>query len=762
MGRKARGLWPVAAVAAITAGTVWIIYVVWRSPHRNDLAVFGSYVAGVAVVAVALMARAWEARSGRPGSEAGAPELDRLADLLAVAVKEQWARAAADRGLLQSEPIPVFWRRSSLPVAEPVSAAVASQRFAPLPGLSPVGRQRLRSGQISDLHSVYAGLGSGRLIIAGPPGSGKSGAAVLLMLAALRYREELTDSDRPRTPVLVLFTLQGWDPRSQRVEEWLAGRLHETYPLLAGKGGIKKAAGLVAAGRIAVALDGLDEVHEQLRPLALRALSHQAHFRLVLLTRSAELVAAAPQGLLDGAAAIELQAIDPATAARYLTNIQLQPSPPSWRDLTNRLRRTPDSPLAHALSSPLTLTLVRDTYRDGDDIREFLTFCDSADCIATEDIVDHLLDRVLPAAYGQRPGDPPMRYDLHTAQRALCRLAAQMNRVGTRDLQWSQACDWTPAAPRSIATGVVLGIGVGLGCALTVRPTFGIPTGIIAGLGFGFGMKFRERAPTHAGSMSLREMLRPTSVPAGLATGLPAGLAVGLPVGLTAGLAGGLVAGLAFGLAIGFLFSRRRVDNAAPHTPLTSWHGSQVAAVVTGLAVGFTGGIAVGLAGGLQGALAAGLAGGLGVSLALSRAAVRAVGLAAGLTAGITFGLAFGLAVGFLGGPAIGLTAGLAAGLAAGLILGPAAGYMYSMTWAASLAFAQLAAQWGTPIRLMRFLEDARERDVLRTVGPVYQFRHARLQDRLANQASQEEYEPRSRRRRMPQEAVQSERALSD
>jgi hypothetical protein len=34
----------------------------------------------------------------------------------------------------------------------------------------------------------------------------------------------------------------------------------------------------------------------------------------------------------------------------------------------------------------------------------------------------------------------------------------------------------------------------------------------------------------------------------------------------------------------------------------------------------------------------------------------------------------------------------------------------------------------------MRFLENARERNVLRTVGPVYQFRHARLQDRLAEQ----------------------------
>jgi hypothetical protein len=32
----------------------------------------------------------------------------------------------------------------------------------------------------------------------------------------------------------------------------------------------------------------------------------------------------------------------------------------------------------------------------------------------------------------------------------------------------------------------------------------------------------------------------------------------------------------------------------------------------------------------------------------------------------------------------------------------------------------------------VRFLDDARTRNILRTVGPVYQFRHARLQDWLA------------------------------
>jgi hypothetical protein len=37
-----------------------------------------------------------------------------------------------------------------------------------------------------------------------------------------------------------------------------------------------------------------------------------------------------------------------------------------------------------------------------------------------------------------------------------------------------------------------------------------------------------------------------------------------------------------------------------------------------------------------------------------------------------------------------------------------------------------------SPVRIVRFLEEAREKNVLRVVGPVYQFRHARLQDVLA------------------------------
>ena len=88
---------------------------------------------------------------------------------------------------------------------------------------------------------------------------------------------------------------------------------------------------MLEQGRIAVILDGLDEIPEDLRPAVLRALSQQATFRLVLLTRSAEMADAAARAVLQGAAAIELQDIDPGAAAGYLTRTQLDPPPRGWQ-----------------------------------------------------------------------------------------------------------------------------------------------------------------------------------------------------------------------------------------------------------------------------------------------------------------------------------------------------------------------------------------------------------------------------------------------
>jgi hypothetical protein len=792
--RMARQLWSVFAVVVIAVGTLWLVLFVWGSAHRSDLATYWSFVAAVVVIALGLtgsaigvFTRARRAAARSTSGEDRARTLDDVADLLAETVKAQWTRAAADRWLLQAEPIPVRWRRSSQPVAGPVSAAVGLRRFPPLPGLTPVRQTQLRQGGLGDLHAVYGGLGSGRIVIIGAPGSGKSGAAVLLILAALRHREQVPEKCRPLVPVPVMFTMHGWDPNIQPLGDWLAGELRQAYPLMAGTSGAADIAGLLGAGRISVILDGLDEIPDELRPAVLRALSQQALFRVVVLSRSAEMAAAARQRFLEGAVALELQDVDPRSAAGYLTRVQRDPPPCGWRELTGRLRQTPGSPIAKALNNPLTLTLIRDTYRDSD-VRELLDFCDSADQgVSREDIQDHLLDRVLPIAYGSHSGETTPRYELEMAQRALSYVATRMNQDGSRDLPWWHIPAWTPRAPRVVTGGLVAALGFGLLAALAfgllVRFLggsgvlglvlvlgFGFAAGLVAGHGARGGGSPGRMAPLRWQQLVSRSSLM-TGLMAWLAVGFPAvawgswlygdGLRGGIRTWIVVGLVVGLMADLVVGLGESAGKSRR------PRA-LLRWRqlfsrSSLTAGVVTGLMTGLMMGLMMGLGdpptpglmsvvtvGSVFGFLV-GLMVGLGVELTKSLSRPESTDtspltplaswrrdrnskLMGGLVSGLVVGFLFGPGVGFAIQLGIGkpLVIGLSLGLVGGLMFGVA----HSETWPASLTFAQLTRRGHTPIRLMRFLEDARERHVLRTVGPVYQFRHARLQDRLADQAN--------------------------
>ena len=677
------------------AGT--LIWLVWRSPQRIDLSTFGAFAVAVIVPVASLVVYLTKVRQADDTGR-GRP-LDEVADSLATAVTEQWTRAALERRLLQPEPIHVQWERSSRPLAGPVSAAVKSRQFPPLPGLSPTVTRQLRGGRLQDLHAVYGGLGSGRLVIIGEPGSGKTGAAVLLVLAALNYRQQVLSQDRQLVPVPVMFTLHGWDPNSQRAGDWLAARLQETYPLFAGKAGKAEAAELVKAGRIAVFLDGLDEIAEELRPVALRALSQQAVLRVVVLARSFEMANAARQGFLEGAAALELRAVDAVAAADYLTRVQLDPPPRGWSELTGRLRREPGSSIAKALSNPLTLTLLRDTYRSSDDVRELLDFCDAVGDVSGEEIQDHLLDRVLPAAYTPLPGEPTPRYGLEEARHALGCVAARMSQEGTRDLSWWRIPTWAPAAPRVIVTGAAFGVVFADGW----HPGFGLVGGAL--LAYLYLLADRRKAPVRRAPLRWRHLLSRNSLVPGLTYALVAGTicaAFGFAIRFGAGQAAALAAGVGIGAglagALAAGLSRAAADDASPLTPTVSWRRDQAFGLAVGLMLSLGLIIGVGL--------------GLGLNLAFGLMSPHAPGHPAGHVTGLVFALVWFLAFGLLFG-----------------LVAP-------QTWTVSLTFVQLAIRWRTPVRLLRFLDDARQRDVLRTVGPVYQFRHARLQDRLALQAT--------------------------
>src|SRR5262249_5783246 len=85
---------------------------------------------------------------------------------------------------------------------------------------------------------------------------------------------------------------------------------------------------------------------------------------------------------------------------------------------------------------------------------------------------------------------------------------------------------------------------------------------------------------------------------------------------------------------------------------------------------------------------------------------------------GILF--AFGLVV----GPGLLFVVGLLSRLLAGAWIP----FVIARSW--------LALRGKLPWRLVAFLEDCHRLGILRQVGPVYQFRHARLQDHLAQPAT--------------------------
>ena len=500
--RRLREWWPLGVVAGFAVIAGWLLYLLFRSWGRDDLLSYSAFALAVVVLVVGWLARAWRKTKAFKSPEV----LGQAADRLATVVQAQWRAEAEKSGLTGAGPVRVTWGRRYRPMVGMVTVAAESHRFGPLPGLTLSGEADLTAGEITDLYALYGGLGSGRLVITGPPGSGKTSAAVLLVLDALRHRDGLPADQRSQVPVPVLFTTYGWDPRRQSAVHWLVEKLQDTYPLLGTRAGAAAAAALLDSARITVILDGLDEISPELRPVALQALSRQATFRLVILSRTGEIAAAAVgQDLLQGAAVVELNPVGPADAASYLERSQLYPAPAGWHELTTRIRAFPNSPLSRALDSPLALTLVRDTYQAEGTLSGLLELCDALDGLpadqAAEAITGHLLDQVLPAAYASRPGQPPPPYDLPTAQRTLIKIAVQMNKEGTRDLNWWRIPSWAPRAPRALASAGVPGLVSGVLFWLAVRPEsglvsalmFGLGAGLAAGLLFGFAAMGGDR-----------------------------------------------------------------------------------------------------------------------------------------------------------------------------------------------------------------------------------------------------------------------------
>ncbi|HWD06261.1 MAG TPA: BTAD domain-containing putative transcriptional regulator [Amycolatopsis sp.] len=646
------------------------------------------------------------ALDAEPAAEPVPDQFSRAVAELAEAVTWQWRAEAELRSLHRPQPIAVRWAAD------------------PCPGRAPL------RGDLDDIAGTFAGLPVRQLVVLGDPGSGKSVLALVLTLELLRARE-------PGDPVPVLLSLASWDPRREHLDRWLTARLADNHPALLNEReyGPDAPTRLVLGGHVVPILDGLDEMPADSRAAALEALDQTMALdrALVITCRSSEYEQVSGP-LMTTATVVRLEPVSRQEAITYLSARE-NPGRNRWRPVAEQLRRDPEGPLARVLRTPLMVDLARIGFgRPDADPTDLLTAQDP------EALEGQLLDSFVPNAYPQVP-QPPGRnpktsptgnYSAAQATRWLGFLARHLDRNRSRDLAWWRLSGAVPPGTRAALVGALIGVFFLVTGWVDEGPVLAVIYSVSFG-GAGYLTDRFGRPPE-----PLRTELRFAGAAGKFAGRFAIGAAVGMLLGLGWSLATGLVVFLAvvFGLVFAVhVWLAKPVDASRVSSPGTILRNERTGAVALSVSFLVTAGLFDGIAfaftaqtrfltvfGGrfdLALALAGGLAGALfGFFMARGVGAV-CYGVAGAVAGGQVFPAATDPVVPFVAGSSFGIGIGLAV-----LVTRAWGNYFVHHLW--------LAATGRLPWRLMRFLDDAHRRGVLRQAGGVYQFRHARVQERLA------------------------------
>jgi transcriptional regulator with XRE-family HTH domain len=645
---------------------------------------------------------------------------ERLVDAagrLAYAVRSRWQREEEQRQVHDPLPLPVRW----IPAPAELTDGWANIRRA---RVGEVAKPLDLTGRLDQIVETYRRIPSGRLVVLGRAGSGKT-------ILTLRFVLEMLRTRAAAEPVPVIFSVGSWHPVTVTLRDWLTEQLLRDHPDLAapGPGGSTLAATLVESNLVLPVLDGFDEIAHNLRRAALEALNATA-LPLVLTSRVDEYAAAvAGADVLTAAAGVVLTdlTIDDLTA--YLPRTTRKS--PAWAPVLTRLRDERDSPLAAVLTTPLMVVLARTIYSDTPD-HEPADLLDTTRFPTRAAIEDHLLGNFVPTVYRHRTDRE--HWDLDRVQRWLGYLAGHLTHLGTHDLAWWQLGTAMRRPAHLLVVGLVVGLTMGLvdlvveglvlGAGLTAYVLmFSIAFGAVSGTAFAVANGLATRAGSVGiGPSRVRLRLR-GAVRTRLAPRLGIGFAAGAVLGAGYGIVRevvrevvldvgtapvfwlvdaavfALIFGVGAALVIGLtgLFEAP-LDVRSAASPISLLRANRVTVLVQVLVFGPAFALIVPLVGALT---------------------VR--GLQA-IPAELVFGLTFNWE------PLFGLVVGVVGGIGGGL-----AGTLSLTAWGRWVVFARvwLPLTGRLPWAVPAFLEDAYRRGVLRRAGAVYQFRHARLEDHL-------------------------------
>ncbi|MHA5052587.1 NACHT domain-containing protein [Streptomyces sp. SD15] len=398
--------------------------------------------------------------------------LDRTAQQLASALRSQWEAEERLRKVQHPSPLPVRW----------ITEDRLSDHWSSVRGDAGCDTPLDLSGDFASVAETYARVPSGRLLLVGGPGAGKS-------VLALRFALDQVRRAKPGDRIPVILPLASWDPIAQDLESWAAARLMLDHSWLATRTaqGTTLAAELLCTGRLLPVLDGFDEIRSEARPDAIRrlraALGHADP--IVVTSRVYEFDAAVASAgfLLPATAAVRLLPLSLDEVAEHLRRTTRKVVTgdlvsTKWDRVFVPLREGVGDVhverLRNILTTPLMASLARTAYsetaRDPSELLDGVGFPTEAS------IEDHLLDQLIPAV-----SDQPEQ-----ATRWLVFLAQRLDALDTQDLAW-----WQLSRP---AAGVLRTLGAALALAASVTVVrwlfddtetswiFGLPVWIPVGL----------------------------------------------------------------------------------------------------------------------------------------------------------------------------------------------------------------------------------------------------------------------------------------
>lgn len=424
---RGRQLRAVLIIAALAVGVLWIgrlLQAKGLTWAANVSSVVSMFLGGIALLTPLFTRIAAWLYGPRPVAR---DRLGAAKEELAAAVGWEWAEEERLRRIYDPRPLPVRWE-----VTSSASAATAA-------GADPISDL---AGQFTEIHALLKRLSPARLVILGMAGAGKS-------VLAIKLAHDILAARTPDMPVPVILQAATWDVDTD-LPEWIAEQLAHKLATLAQP--VRDPAGTVSSLGHAFArgkmvfpiIDGFDELPETVRGRAIEKINRFGSDNGLVLTSRPDEYQSAVTTLGRGvarAAVVEVLPLRTAEAKQYLSEATAANPLGRWAGVFGLLDAEPDGPLARVLRTPLMLWLARTVYESSArDPAELL----NQDRFANQgEIEEHLLDAFIPAAYSESVKGRKRRYRPQHADRWLGFLARYQTRNARSGIAWWQLADAT-------------------------------------------------------------------------------------------------------------------------------------------------------------------------------------------------------------------------------------------------------------------------------------------------------------------------------